>query len=356
VVDRDKILQETDLLALVERDLGPALKQSGRWYFWRCPFHASGGEKRPSLAVTPDNGRWKCFSGSCELSGNVIDWVMQREGLGFLEACARLGGMDLPQPTRVVSPRCSTIRNGPPGEVWQAKAEELLAECQGLLWRDVGERALAYLRGRGFLDETIVDWGIGFQPQAKRYESLEDWGFEMPQDGKRHRMWIPRGLVVPCFDLQGDELLYLKFRRSSAEYERDGLGKYIKLKGSVTGLCGADLVRSRKVLVIEEGEFNAMTIHQEASDLVDVVSTGTASVRPETLEPWYDLLMAAEQVIVRLDPDAAAKGKRWREWCRRVRTIQVPTGKDPNDYMARHEGDVRAWLELELTRLAEGRQ
>lgn len=351
MVDRERILRETDLLALVERDIGSPLKHSGRWYFWRCPFHGDGAEKRPSLAVTPDNGKWKCFSGSCDRAGNAIDWVMLREGLGFLEACARLTGMDLPQRSGVVCGSSTAIRNEPPGEVWQARALDLVTECQDRLWKAEGARALAYLRSRGFVDETIVEWGIGFQPQASRYEPLERWGMEMPQDGKRHKMWIPRGVVIPCYDAQGEELLYVKFRRSPTEYRRDGMGKYVKLRGSVTGLCGADLVRSRPVLMIEEGEFNAMTIYQEAGDLVDVVSTGTASVRPETLEPWWDLVLMAQQVLVRFDVDAESKGERWRAWSRRVRTVQVPEGKDPNEFSTGYNGDVRAWLELELFKL-----
>jgi len=349
MIDREAVLQKTDLLALIERDVGPAVRQSGRWWFWRCPFHAQGQEQQPSLGVTPDNGKWKCF-GQCGTSGNAIDWVMRREDVSFVEACRRLGAMDLPEPSFVVKPDDLAIRSEPPPDPWQWKALDLVDACQETLWGPQGARALGYLRERGFVDETIEEWRLGFSPTVE-YEPLEAWGFETPDDGKRHGMWIPRGITIPCFGEGGDELHYVKIRRSPTEYQRDGMGKYIKLKGSVAGLYGADHIRQRDVLVLEEGELNGLTIWQEAGNLVDVASTGTSSVRPESLRPWWGVLMMAHYVLVRFDLNAAEKGERLKALSRRVRMVQVPQGSDPNAYLAQHGGNVRAWIAFELARL-----
>ena len=349
-IDRLALLQKTDLIALIEQDLGPPVRQSGRWWWWRCPFHSDGQERTPSLAVTPDNGKWKCFGGSCGLSGNAIDWMMRRRSLSFLEACSELGGMDLPECSGVVD-RDIAMRNDPPGEQWQTRAADLVGECQQHLWREEGATALAYLRTRGLMDETIIDYGLGFQPRASHYEKLPDWGLEAPDDGRRHAMWIPRGISLPCYNAQGEELMYVKFRRSPTEYRRDRMGKYIKLKGSTTGLFGADLVAGRETLIIEEGELNAMTLYQEAGDLVDVVSTGSASIRAETLWPWKDILLMAQTILVRWDPDAEEKATDFvHALSRRARRIQVPAKEDTNAF---HQsgGRVRDWIQFELTRL-----
>jgi len=349
-VDRDALLQQTDLVALIERDLGPAVRQSGRWWWWRCPFHADGQERSPSFGATPDDGRWKCFG--CGAIGNAIDFVMQRQSLSFLEACKMLGGTELPERRGAVGvSRVHTTRKDAPGEPWQDQAMELVSECQQHLWRDEGATALSYLRVRGLMDETIVDWGLGFQPEGKRYESLEDWGFEVPDDGKRHGMWIPRGITFPCYDAQGSQLAYLKFRRSPTEYKRDGMGKYIKLKGSTFGLFGIDLLTGRDVLVVEEGELNAITVYQEAGDLVDVVSVGSASIRAETLWPWRDVLLQAQRILVRWDPDAEKKASDFvRALSQRARRVQVPAESDTNAF---HQagGKVRAWIQFELAKL-----
>jgi DNA primase len=39
-----------------------------------------------------------------------------------------------------------------------------LEEAEAALWSAEGERARAYLHGRGLNDETLRAWRIGFQP------------------------------------------------------------------------------------------------------------------------------------------------------------------------------------------------
>jgi hypothetical protein len=208
------------------------------------------------------------------------------------------------------------------------------------------------------VNETIWTWQLGFIPD-RRFEPCPTWGIEAPDDGKRHAMWIPRGITLPCFDQTGEELLYLKVRRSSADITPDFPAKYIKLRVpdgySGSGLYGANHLKERPILFLEEGELNALTIWQEASDLLDVASTGTSSVRPDTLAPYWSHLLMAETVLTRFDPDPSGResGERWRALSRRIRCVQVPQGDDPNDFLAKHNGHVRAWIELELTRLGE---
>jgi len=70
-IDTDSLLSYVDLLGLIERDTGRAGRKSGRksgrWVLFPCPFHDDG---TPSLAVTPDNGRWHCFG--CGKGGDAL--------------------------------------------------------------------------------------------------------------------------------------------------------------------------------------------------------------------------------------------------------------------------------------------
>jgi hypothetical protein len=51
-----------------------------------CPFHQ---ETKPSFIIYPDNS-WHCFG--CQAHGNnAIDFIMQRDKIGFREAVRRLG-------------------------------------------------------------------------------------------------------------------------------------------------------------------------------------------------------------------------------------------------------------------------
>src|SRR5690625_3411448 len=51
-----------------------------------CPFH---NEKTPSFHVNQERGFYYCFG--CQARGDVFDFVMQTEGLGFFDALVRLG-------------------------------------------------------------------------------------------------------------------------------------------------------------------------------------------------------------------------------------------------------------------------
>src|SRR5512143_4140949 len=62
-----------------------ALKRAGTAYKGLCPFHA---EKTPSFIVTPDRESWHCFG--CGKGGDIFTFLMEREGLDFREALARL--------------------------------------------------------------------------------------------------------------------------------------------------------------------------------------------------------------------------------------------------------------------------
>ena len=72
-----------------KHDIGAYLQHIGAtlpgvghgWRKMRCPFH---GDKHASAAVNYDENRFKCFG--CDVSGDIYDLIMQREGGNYREA------------------------------------------------------------------------------------------------------------------------------------------------------------------------------------------------------------------------------------------------------------------------------
>src|ERR1019366_1542722 len=131
-----------------------ALKKAGTTYKGLCPFH---GEHTPSFVVTPNRETWHCFG--CGLGGDVFSFVMQRDGASFPEALRTLAakaGVEIDQNTRRDDARKTRLR-----EV----LESAIAFYHTVLTQHrLGATALEYLHGRGFTDETVARFQLGWAP------------------------------------------------------------------------------------------------------------------------------------------------------------------------------------------------
>jgi len=89
----DDIAARSDIVEIVNEYV--PLKQKGKYYFGLCPFH---NEKTPSFSVTPDKQIFHCFG--CAVGGNIFNFLMQIEGLSYVEAIEKLAqraGVSLPK-------------------------------------------------------------------------------------------------------------------------------------------------------------------------------------------------------------------------------------------------------------------
>ena len=132
------------------------LRKAGTTWKGLCPFH---GEKTPSFVVTPARESWHCFG--CGLGGDVFSFVMQREGIDFPEALKRLAaraGVELDERTSREDARRKRLRDVLEAAV--AFYHRVLTDTRH------GQPALDYLRGRGFTDETVATFQLGWAPDA----------------------------------------------------------------------------------------------------------------------------------------------------------------------------------------------
>ena len=105
---------------------------------------------------------------------------------------------------------------------------------------------------------------------------LESWtsGVDIPVRG-RSRFWRVTGITIPWLD--GDRLAMVKIRRPEGSEP-----KYAEVFRDRPGMFpGPAIVRPGKPLFVCEGEFDALLLAQELSDLAVVLTLGSASAQPE---------------------------------------------------------------------------
>ena len=297
----------------------------------RCPAH---DDRKPSLSVTEaNNGNvlLKCFAG-CDTRD-----VLQAIGLEWSDVFADDGGSKRQAKVRLPKTPRRRQREIPklPNDRWQQRAVELAIECHETLYTSSGADALAYLRQRGFSDQLIYYAGLGYHP-AERYEEPEAWG--LPDREKR--IWIPKGITVPwpSSDSNDVTLWRLKVRRAG------GKPKYAQAPGGGRGLYLEQLVKPSKLLVLCEGEMDALSVIESAH--VPAVATGSASAG--RLTAWIARIASAPHVLVAFDADEAGD-RAAEEWTNRIphaRRLR-PTRHDVND-MLRAGDNIRGWIEQAL--------
>jgi DNA primase len=184
------------------------LKKAGTTLKGLCPFH---GEKTASFIVTPARETWHCFG--CGEGGDIFSFVMRRDGIAFPEALRRLAqraGVEIDERTSREDARRKRLH-----EVLDTAFAFYHAV---LLNSETGAAALAYLRGRGFTDESIERAQLGFAPpdwdalvrtlERKRQigaAELTEVGLAMPRKSGRGVYDRFRGRVLfPIRDATGN--------------------------------------------------------------------------------------------------------------------------------------------------------
>ncbi|MFL5675677.1 MAG: DNA primase, partial [Chloroflexota bacterium] len=329
-----------------------SLKKAGTTYKGLCPFH---GEKTPSFVVTPQRETWHCFG--CGLGGDIFSFVMQRDSVTFPEALrtlAQRAGVEIDERSQREDAHKARLRS---------VLDSAIAFYHAVLTgSNTGAPALEYLRGRGFSDETIETYQIGWAPSGwdqmtrtlgtkrdVRPDELVEVGLASPRQNGRGGVYdkFRARVTFPIRDqnghavglggrlLEGDGPKYLNspatplFDKSRTLYLID------KAKGPI---------RKSGQAVIVEGYTDALMAHQAGFENV-VASLGTA------LTPGQVALLTryATRIVLAYDVDAAGDkaggvgmsalvgliGELQRDTSgvklEDVRVARLPDGKDPDE-------------------------
>jgi DNA primase len=217
----NQIREAVDIVDLIGEYV--QLKKQGRNYFGLCPFH---GENSPSFSVSTEKQIFHCFG--CGAGGNIFTFLMDIEGYSFVESAkvlAEKGNV----PLEVEINKDSKRSNMPAGAQQMVEAHDLLRKFYHHLLVNTkeGQDALEYLLNRGFTEETIEKFQIGY--------SLDSWDFVS-------KFLLKRGFPAEYMEQAGliifrekDESYFDRFRNRVMFPIMDHQGNTIAFSGRAMG-------------------------------------------------------------------------------------------------------------------------
>ncbi|TCD05129.1 DNA primase [Erythrobacteraceae bacterium CFH 75059] len=336
----DELRARITLSAVIGRSV--RLQKAGREYRACCPFHQ---EKTPSFYVNDAKGFYHCFG--CQAHGDVIRWLTDHQGLGFMDAVRELAaqaGMDVPQPDPAAARRQderSLLR-----EALAAAQDWFTAQLGG----PQGEGARAYLRSRMVPAEVLRGFGFGYAPAARGQlvAALGHLGTErlvtagllsVTEDGQAVERFRDR-ITLPIRDARG-RVVGFGGRLIS---DRPNAPKYLNspdtpLFSKGTMLFNLDraapAARTKGRLIVVEGYMDVVALSAAGLDEA-VAALGTALTGEQLALLWHH----ADCPLLCFDGDAAGRRAALKAAERALpllqpgkslRIVSLPPGADPDD-------------------------
>lgn len=266
------------------------LKKAGVNYKGLCPFH---DDKSPSLTVSPAKGLYKCFS--CGNGGGVVKFVMEHEQMNYTEALKWLANKyHIEVHERELTDEEKQQQSDK--ESMMVVSEWACQYFEDILQNDVDGRAigLTYLRGRGFRDDIVRKFRLGYSP-ADRYalsNAARKKGFEERflstsgicyklDDGRLHDRFYGR-VIFPFFTISGrivgfgGRKLDSRTKGVDQKYVNSPESPIYDKSKTLYGLYQAkqSIVRENRCFMVE-GYTDVLSMHQSGVENV-VASSGTS--------------------------------------------------------------------------------
>ena len=322
-----ELLDRVDIIDVIERHI--PLKKAGANYTACCPFHS---EKTPSFTVSQTKQFYHCFG--CSAHGNAIGFLIEYNGLNFLEAVADIAGRVGLQIPAQQSESHRTTAESEPGSGYAGEkshshesesVSEKLSEVMGVAARFYRQQlrhsvsAIEYLKKRGITGATAGHFAIGYAPAGWR--NLE--GEFVGQAEKPQQAWLVKaGLMIEndgkCYDRFRDRIIFpivnlkgviVGFGGRVLEH---GEPKYLNSPETPLFQKGRELynlfaarraIRQAGRVLVVEGYMDVVALHQHGIEYA-VATLGTATT-PSHIQK---LLRQTDSVVFCFDGDRARVG------------------------------------------------
>ena len=349
------IRSRVDIVGLIGRYV--ELRRAGRNWKGLCPFHS---EKTPSFNVNPDRQIFHCFG--CHEGGDVIGFLMKHDGLSFPEAVRNLAaecGIEVEEASWG-----DQRERGLREKLLAANelAQALYREC---LEAEEGQTARDYLKGRGFDDEVIARYAIGYAPDrwdavATRLERQgipgtigEKAGLLAKRERQQGYYDRLRGRVTfPIHDVRGRVVGFggralgeggdAPGEEKKPKYLNTPETPLFRKRETFYGFPDAlSEVRRAKRAIICEGYFDRIALSR--AELGEALATCGTALTPEHAK---QLERRTKEVVLLFDGDEAGRQAMERSLHvllpegLRVRAAALSRGEDPDSFLARRGAEA----------------
>ena len=356
MIDRltiERIKEAADIVDVVSEFV--SLKRSGSNYKGLCPFH---NDSNPSFYVSPSRGTCHCFT--CGEGGDSVGFIMKYEQMNYVEALRWLAnryGIEVKE-TELTDEQRKEKTEREAMFVVNNWAAEYYSD---ILYNDVDGRAvgLQYFRQRGFRDDIIKKFRLGFSP-ADKYampKKAKEKGYNLEimekaslcyKDSKGEMVdrfsgramfpWIGVSGNVVAF---GGRVLDSRTKGVSQKYVNSSESPIYKKERELYGLFQAKkAIGSEDCVYMVEGYTDVISMHQCGIENV-VANSGTALSKHQI----HLLHRFTSNIVLLYDGDAAGIKAALRgtdmllSEGMNVKVLLLPDGDDPDSFAKKHNAD-----------------
>jgi DNA primase len=341
----DRIMEATDIVEVIGEFV--ALKKRGANYIGLSPF---ANERTPSFTVSPAKGIFKDFSSG--IGGSAVTFLMEHEKFTYPEALKWLAKkygieveetVDAPENREEENHRESLlIVTGYAAKFFQTS----------LLDTDAGKSiGLSYFKERGFRDEIIKKFELGYSPDqweaftsqalkdGYQQEFLEETGLSVKRDnGTLYDRYRGR-VMFPIHNFTGRVIAFggrtLKSDKNVPKYVNSPESEIYHKSNVLYGLHFAKKsIRDEDNCYLVEGYADVISVHQSGIENV-VASSGTSL----TVEQIRLIGRLTKNITILYDGDPAGIKASLRgldmilEEGLNVKVVLFPDGHDPDSYV-----------------------
>ncbi|MFW5851900.1 MAG: DNA primase, partial [Bacteroidota bacterium] len=328
-----------------------SLKKSGANYKGCCPFH---DEKTPSFMVSPAKGIFKCFG--CGKGGNSVSFIMEHERMPYVDALKFLAKK---YNIEIVETELSEEDKEKKSTRESLQVVNTYANTyfqKQLVETDEGKSiGLSYFQERGFTDETITKFQLGYSPQKKdaftraaldkgyKIEYLEQTGLTIVRESAYYDRFRAR-VMFPIHSLSGNvigfggRIMVTDTEKKLAKYLNSPESELYNKSKTLYGIyfSRSEIVKKDECILVE-GYTDVMSMHQSGIENV-VASSGTSL----TVEQILLIKRFTTNIVIVYDGDAAGIKASFRginmilEQGLNVKVLIMPDGEDPDSFAQKH--------------------